>query len=112
VSNIVILLAMAGSGQPAGQSSPLGFLLPIILIFAIMYLLIFRPQAKKQKEHQLMVKNVQKGDQVITAGGILGTVAGVAEKDNFVILKIDENVKVKLIKTSIARVLTKEETQK
>jgi len=105
VKTVLIFLAMATSGQ----GSPLGFLLPIILIFAIMYLLIFRPQAKKQKEHQLMIKNLQKGDRVVTAGGIFGTIAGIKEKENSVIVKVDENVKLEVARASIARVLSKED---
>ncbi len=111
MKTILIFLAMAPSGQ-SNQGSPLGFLLPIILIFAIMYLLIFRPQAKKQKEHQLMIKNLQKGDRVVTAGGIFGTIAGIKEKENTVILKVDENVKLEIARASIARVLNKEESAK
>jgi len=108
VKTVLIFLAMATSGQ-GSQGSPLAFLLPIILIFAIMYLLIFRPQAKKQKEHQLMIKNLQKGDRVVTAGGIFGTIAGIKEKENSVIVKVDENVKLEVARASIARVLSKED---
>ncbi len=108
MKTVLIFLAMATSGQ-GSQGSPLGFLLPIILIFAIMYLLIFRPQAKKQKEHQLMIKNLQKGDRVVTAGGIFGTIAGIKEKENSVIVKVDENVKLEVARASIARVLSKED---
>ncbi len=99
-------LAMAGSGQQQqGGGNPLGFFLPIILIFVIMYFLMFRPQAKKQKELQKMLNALQKGDRVITIGGILGVVAGVREKDNVVILKVADNVKIEVTKTAIARKL-------
>ena len=77
----------------------------MILIFAIMYFLIFRPQAKKQKQHQAMINAVQKGDKIITAGGIYGTVVGIKEKENTLIVEIDKNVKVELSKTSIAKKL-------
>lgn len=80
-------------------------MLPIILIFAIMYFLIFRPQAKKQKKHQAMIEAVQKGDKVVTAGGIHGTVAGIKEKENTLIVKIGDNVKIELSRSSIARKL-------
>ncbi len=68
-----------------------------------MYFLIFRPQAKKQKEHQKMVNAVAKGDKVITAGGIYGTVAGVKEKEATLIVEIDKNVKVEVSRSSIAK---------
>lgn len=99
-------LAMAGSGQQQQSGgNPLGFFLPIILIFIIMYFLMFRPQAKKQKELRKMLDSLQKGDRVITIGGILGVVAGLREKDNVVILKVADNVKIEVTKTAIARKL-------
>lgn len=103
---IILFLAAAGSGQGGNQSSPMGMLLPLILIFGIMYLLIFRPQAKKQKEHRMMLETLQKGDKVITAGGIIGTVAGIREKENVIILQIAKDVKIEVTKGSIARKLT------
>ncbi len=96
--NVMLLQDAPGGGL--GMS-----MLPIVLIFAIMYFLIFRPQAKKQKKHQAMISAVQKGDRVVTAGGIHGTVAGVKEKENTLIVKIDDNVKVELSRSSIARKL-------
>lgn len=103
-------LAMAGSSQgQQGQSNPIGFFLPIILIFVIMYFLMFRPQAKKQKDMRKMLETLQKGDRVITIGGILGTVAGLREKDNIVILKVADNVKLEVTKSAIARKLAEGE---
>lgn len=95
--SIVMLQAEGGS--------TIGFILPMVLIFAIMYFLILRPQAKKQKQHQAMIESVQKGDRIVTAGGIHGTVAGVKEKEQTLIVKIDDNVKVELSRTSVARKL-------
>ncbi len=96
-------------GQPAGQSgqspNPLAMWLPIILIVVIMWLLIFRPQAKRQKEHQKMLASIQKGDRIVTAGGIYGTVVGVKEKENTLIVKIADNVKIELARSSVARKL-------
>ena len=91
--------------QAQGPGSSFGLFMPMILIFAIMYFLIFRPQAKKQKEHQKMVAAVTKGDKVVTAGGIYGTVVGVKEKEGTLIVEIDKNVKVELTRSSIAQKL-------
>ncbi|MBN1541981.1 preprotein translocase subunit YajC [candidate division KSB1 bacterium] len=88
-----------------------GMLLPMLLIFAIMYFLIFRPQAKRQKEHRLMQESLSRGDKVVTAGGIMGTIEGVKEKENILILKIAENVKIRITKASIARKLSDEEAK-
>ncbi|NIA30326.1 MAG: preprotein translocase subunit YajC [Actinobacteria bacterium] len=106
------IIAMASSGSSDAKGNPMGFFLPIILIFAIMYLLIFRPQAKKQKEHRKMLEVMQKGDRVVTAGGIYGTIAGIKEKEGIVILKIDNNVKIEITRSSIARTLTGSEQKK
>lgn len=78
---------------------------PFIAIFVIMYLMMILPQQKKQKAHRLMLENIQKGDKVVTAGGIFGTVAGIKEKEKIVILKVSENTKIELLQSSIAQVL-------
>ncbi|MBN2356055.1 preprotein translocase subunit YajC [candidate division KSB1 bacterium] len=103
-------LAMAGSGQQQGGGSAMGFFLPIILIFVIMYFLMFRPQAKKQKEMRKMLDALQKGDRVITIGGILGVVVGLREKDNIVILKVSDSVKIEITKSAVARKLVEGES--
>lgn len=97
----VVLLLQAGDGG----GGTLGFILPMVLIFAIMYFLILRPQAKKQKQHQAMIEQIKKGDRIVTAGGIHGTVQGIKEKENTFIVKIDDNVKVELSRSSIAKKL-------
>ena len=80
--------------------NPLINLLPIILIFIIFYFLLIRPQKKQQDEHRKMVGGLKKNDEVITAGGIHGTIVNV--KEHTVTLKVDDNVKVEVQKSSIA----------
>ncbi len=79
-------------------------LLPLILIFGIFYFILIRPQQRKVKKHQNMLGNLTKGDQVVTEGGVHGTVAGVT--DNIVVLKIakvkDEDVKIEVSRARIA----------
>lgn len=79
-------------------------LLPLILIFGIFYFILIRPQQKKVKKHQNMLSNLTKGDQVVTEGGIHGTVAGL--DDNVVVLKIakikDEDVKIEVSRARVA----------
>jgi len=104
VSHIYLVINFLQNCSGSDGNS-IGLFLPMILIFAIMYFLIFRPQAKKQKQHQAMINAVQKGDKIITAGGIYGTVVGIKEKENTLIVEIDKNVKVELSKTSIAKKL-------
>ena len=86
--------------------------LPLILIFAIMYFLLIRPQQKKMKEHQAMVEAVRRGDQVVTQGGLIGKVSKVKEGENEIEVEIADGVKVRVIKSTIAQVLNKTEPAK
>ncbi|MBM3507566.1 MAG: preprotein translocase subunit YajC [Alphaproteobacteria bacterium] len=81
-------------------------ILPIILIFFVLYFLLFRPQQKKAKEHAAMVDAVKRGDQVVTAGGILGKVTKVGEEGRITV-EIAPNVKVEVLKSTLADVLSK-----
>ena len=83
-----------------------GFL-PLVLIIVIMYFLMIRPQAKKQKEHKAMIANLQKGDKILTSGGIVGTVQGVKENEGLLIVKISDNVKIELSRNAVAQVFKK-----
>jgi len=77
-------------------------LVPLIFIFVIFYFFLIRPQQKKQKEHQQMVGNLKKNDEVVTSGGIHGTIVNV--KDKTFVVRIDENAKIEIDKNSIAYV--------
>ncbi len=80
--------------------SPIVNLLPLIIVFVIFYFLLIKPQKAKQSEHQKMVQNLKKNDEVVTAGGIYGTIVNV--KDATVILRIDDNVKIEIQKDFIS----------
>ena len=84
---------------------------PLILIFAIMYFLLIRPQQKKVKEHQAMVAALRRGDQVVTQGGVVGKVVKVKD-DGELELEIAEGVKVRVIQSTIATVISKTEPAK
>ena len=86
---------------------------PLILIFAIMYFLLIRPQQKKVKEHAAMVEAVRRGDQIITQGGMIAKVTKVMGDDsNEVEVEIAKDVKVRIIKGTIANVINKTEPAK
>ena len=87
------------------QPDPLMSFLPLILIFVVFYFLLIRPQTKRAKEHRQMVENLAKGDEVVTNGGLLGRITDVGE--NFVQLKVAENVEVKVQKQAIATLMPK-----
>ncbi|MEH6774190.1 MAG: preprotein translocase subunit YajC [Cereibacter changlensis] len=91
-----------------GAASAFTSFVPLILIFAIMYFLLIRPQQKKLKEHKLMVEALRRGDQVVTGGGIIGKVAKVNE-DGVVEVEIAEGVKVRVMKATIVQVMSKTE---
>lgn len=94
--------APASGGLFGGGIS--GLLFPIVLI-GIMYFLMIRPQMKRAKEHRAMLEKLAKGDEVITNGGIAGTVSDIG--DNFITVEIADNVRVRLQKGAIANVLPK-----
>jgi preprotein translocase subunit YajC len=81
---------------------------PLVLIFVIMYLLLIRPQQKKVKEHKAMVEALRRGDQVVTQGGLIGKVARVKD-ENEVEVELAEGVKVRVVRSTIAQVLSKTE---
>ena len=94
---------LAQGALPAAGPNPLASFVPIILIFVIMYFLLFRPQMKRQKEQAKLVSTLKTGDRVITASGIHGLISNV--KDNTVILKIADNVKIEIEKTAVTNVV-------
>ena len=85
--------------------------MPLILIFAIMYFLLIRPQQKKVKEHKAMVDGLRRGDQVITAGGLIGKVVKVKD-DGELEVELADNVKVRVVQSTIATVVSKTEPAK
>ena len=108
ITNFLVAVAHAGdvvAGQPAagGASGGIMTFLPLILIFAVMYFLMIRPQQKKQKEHQAMLGAIQKGDKVQTNGGIIGTVTGL--DPNELTVEIAPQVRVKVGRGFISRVI-------
>ncbi len=82
------------------EANALHQLMPLIFLFLIFYFLLIRPQQKKQKQHQEMVTNLKKNDEVVTTGGVHGTI--VAVKDKTFSLRIDEGTKVELNKEAVA----------
>lgn len=88
-----------------GQGMDLVGLMPLILLFVLLYFLMIRPQAKRAKEHRTMLQALQKGDEVITGGGTLGKITNVGEQ--FVSLEIAPNVEIKVQKPSIQTLLPK-----
>ena len=90
-----------GAPQGEGGGSPYGMLIMLVLMFAVIYFLLIRPQQKRQKTQQKMIAELKRGDRVITSGGMVGTVFGFNEKDNTVVLKFGEETKIEFLKSSV-----------
>jgi preprotein translocase subunit YajC len=89
---------------PADGSSPNPILtfLPFVLMIVVVWFLLIRPQRKRAKEHTTMLGSLQKGDKVVTNSGMLGTIVGISEGDNVVVLKVGDDTKIEFLKTAIA----------
>lgn len=98
--------AQTAGGAPAGGG--LGLLVPMILVFGIMYFLMIRPQQKKAKEHRAMIDAIRRGDQVVTSGGLIGKISKVKEGGE-VEVEIAEGVKVRVVQATISQVISKTE---
>jgi preprotein translocase subunit YajC len=99
-----IVFAMGPTGGDGG--SPFAMLLPIVGMLVIFYLLLIRPQQKRQKSIQQMLGSLRKGQRVVTTGGIYGTIVGI--KENVIVLRIAEEVKIEVIKSAVSSVVGEE----
>lgn len=106
-----MFISPAYAQTPGDAGGLVTTIIPFVLIFAIMWLLLIRPQQKKMKEHRAMVDNLRRGDQVVTAGGIVGKVAKVKE-DGEIEVEIAEGVKVRIVRQTITAVVSKTEPAK
>jgi preprotein translocase subunit YajC len=97
----------AGGGDP--MASVMQFL-PLVLIFGVFYMLMIRPQQKRMKEHKAKLSSIRRGDRVMTGGGLIATVVKVA--DDELVVDLAENVRVKVVRSTIADVMSKTEPTK
>ena len=98
----------AGSG---GATDLIGMILPLVLIMGVFYFLLIRPQQKKMKDHQEMLKKVSKGDTIITSGGLIGKVVKVID-DNELQVEMGDNIRLRVLRSGIADVRTRGEPVK
>lgn len=99
--------ALGGSPSEGGQPNPIASLLPFVLMFLVLYLLILRPQMKKQRNQQRMIDELEKNDEIVTSGGIHGTILNI--KDDILVVKIADNVKIEVSRAAVSRVKNKED---
>lgn len=119
MNNEWIQMAMAPtpakSGAEGGAADPaagLISLLPIVLIFVLFYVLFILPQRKQAKKHEQLLQTLKKGDEIKTSGGMYASISGFNEKANTVYLKIADNVKIEVDRSSIAGLRQQQEVQK
>ena len=93
------------SAQGAAQGDGTSFIIMMVLMFAAFYFLLIRPQQKKQKQHTELVAGLKVGDEVLTAGGILGKITGVSE--HYAVVAISDNTEIKIQKASVSMVVPK-----
>jgi preprotein translocase subunit YajC len=105
MESILDLLISPAWAQAAAPSDGLSMFLPLIIIFVLFYFLLIRPQNKKQKEHRQMVEALSSGDEIVTAGGVLGKITDVAEQ--FVTVEVANGVTIKVQRHTIAAVMPK-----
>ncbi|MFH1123375.1 MAG: preprotein translocase subunit YajC [Pseudomonadota bacterium] len=100
--------AMGSGGSGGGQGGGFGAFVPLILMFAIFYFLLIRPQQKKAKLHKAMLSAVKKGDKVVSSGGLHGVITGIS--DDVITMEIAPKIRVKVSRGSIAGVLKRDES--
>ena len=105
MNDVFEFLAMAPPAE--GQGGGLGMFMPMIIIFAIFYFMLIRPQQRKEKERRKMIDEVKTGARVVFSGGIIGTVSNV--KEATFMIKIADNVKVEVARGAVSRVLEKDD---
>ncbi len=97
--------AQAAPAATGGAESSLLSLLPLVLMFVVLYFIMIRPQMKRQKEHKAMVEALAKGDEVVTAGGLLGRISKLG--DTYLHVEIANGVEIQVQRTAVAQVLPK-----
>ena len=101
---MLMMMQAAPAGQPSGTTSALIQFAPLLLIFAIFWFLVMRPQQQRVKQHQAAIAAVKKGDDIVTGGGIRGRVTKVTDEEAEV--EIAQGVKIRVVKSTISQVLT------
>jgi preprotein translocase subunit YajC len=101
------LAQTAGAASTGSATEGLLSFAPFILIFIVMWFLMIRPQQKKQKAHQAMVRAAKRGDRIVTSGGILGVITKANEADNDVEVEIAKEVKIRVLRTAIADIVNR-----
>lgn len=101
------LAQTAGAAAPASPLGDIGFFVPLILVFVVMWFFMIRPQQKKQKDHQAMIRAAKRGDRIVTSGGILGVITKANDTDNDVEVEIAKDVKIRVVRSAISDIVNR-----
>ena len=101
------LAQTAGTAAPASPLGDIGFFVPLILVFIVMWFFMIRPQQKKQKAHQAMIRAAKRGDRIVTSGGLLGVITKANDTDNDVEVEIAKDVKIRVMRHAIADIVNR-----
>lgn len=114
MSILQFAIILAQDAEPKGQDGPgaLGFLMPLLLMFVVFYFFMILPNRRQRQQHEAMLGSLKKNDEVITSAGIIGIVASIKDTGDEVTLKIDDNVRMRVLRSSIVRILTPREPAK
>lgn len=105
--NAVCVLGMAGGPGGQGQQSPVVMIGWLVIMVALFYFMLIRPQQRKEKERRALIAGVKSGDRVVFGGGLIGIVANV--KENVLVIKLADNVKIEVVRAAVTRILQKDE---
>lgn len=81
--------------------------MPMLMIFAILYFLIIRPNQKKIKDHETMTKALRRGDKIVTTGGVIGVISKIEEDNNIIVLEVADNIKIRVLREAVSNVINK-----
>src|SRR5689334_17820998 len=101
------LAQTAGAAAPSSPMGDIGFFVPLILVFIVMWFFMIRPQQKKQKEHQAMIRAAKRGDRIVTSGGIIGQITKANDADNDVEVEIASGVKIRVMRHAISDIINR-----
>lgn len=105
-SSIALADEPAASAVNSGEPSPYASMAPLLLIVVVFYFLLIRPQQKKIRDHETMVKSLRRGDKVVTGGGMIGIIHKI-DGDDILVLEIADEVRVRVLRDTISHVLSK-----
>ena len=105
-STVLVLAQDEAPANPAGQPGIVGMLFPLVLVGIVFYFLILRPQQRERKQREELLSKLKKNDRIVTIGGIIGQVVSVSTDEKEIVIKVDDNTRIRFRRSAIQAVLT------